>query len=88
MMVRMMVRRSRGLKGGVNKVLHHLVGEICCVTKPISGGRKGLVRIWGSDFPAAAEAKVARGRWVRVISHGEGVLHVVPLNVWLGSCCC
>jgi hypothetical protein len=74
--------------GEASRVFHHLVGEICCVTKPIREGKAGKVGIWGSDFPANSLGEVRRGQWVRVISHSEEALHVTPLNVWLGSCCC
>jgi membrane-bound ClpP family serine protease len=75
-------------KSSVSLVLHHLVGEVCCVTQSIRGVRGGSVRIWGSDFRASAESHIPRGMWVRVISHSGDMLNVVPLNVWLGSCCC
>lgn len=72
----------------ISHVVHHFIGEVCCVTSPISAEDVGRVRIWGSDFPAKADVHVARGRWVRVLSHDAGVLNVAPLNVWLGSCGC
>ncbi|MFH0861933.1 MAG: hypothetical protein V1875_02780 [Candidatus Altiarchaeota archaeon] len=75
-------------EGGVGVILHHLVGEVCCVTKTIKARQAGLVRIWGKDFEATGETKIPRGRWVRVIAHSDENLEVVPLNVWLGSCCC
>jgi len=75
-------------QGKLSTILNYVVGEVCCVTKPIRSGKAGSVRIWGSDFPAVSDNHVRRGQWVRVISHNEEALHVRPLNVWLGSCCC
>ena len=69
-------------------VLAQFVGDICCVTKPIKGLKRGSVRCWGNDFPAISERDVKKGQWVRVISHTEHELSVDPLNVWLGSCNC
>ncbi len=73
--------------GRLAHVVHHFIGEVCCVTTPIKEEKVGFVRIWGSEFPAKAESDICRGRWVKVISHTKGVLNVTPLNVWLGSCC-
>ncbi|MBD3388974.1 MAG: hypothetical protein GF416_07805 [Candidatus Altiarchaeales archaeon] len=81
-------KRARNPRSSLGKILHHFVGEICCVTKPIESGKRGAVRIWGSDVPAKCKEEVRRGQWVRVISHTKEFLHVKPLNVWLGSCCC
>ena len=75
-------------EGGVEAILHHLVGEVCCVTKTIKAKHAGLVRIWGKDFEATGETKIPRGRWVRVTDYTDDKLEVTPLNVWLGSCCC
>ncbi len=75
-------------KSNLYKILPQLVGEICCVTKPIKKKNAGKVRIWGSDFPATADSHVKKGQWVRVVDHSRNALHVDPMNVWLGSCCC
>ena len=85
----MALRLEAGLScGRAAKILHHLVGEVCCVTKPIRSRQPGQVRIWGGDFPAMSGKSIRRGQWVRVVSCNERALNVIPLNVWLGSCCC
>jgi membrane protein implicated in regulation of membrane protease activity len=73
---------------GISSVAHHLIGEICCVSKTIQGRRAGHVRHYGCDFPAVSEGAVKKGRWVRVTSACDGIVYVTPLNVWLGSSCC
>ena len=76
------------VKEGVEAIIDHLVGEVCCVTRTIKARQAGLVRIWGKDFAAIGETKIPRGRWVRVTAYVDDKLEVIPLNVWLGSCCC
>jgi len=80
---------SGGSGGGAPpRVSKRLVGEIGCVSTPISAGKRGKVRILGREYAAASGEDVGRGRWVRVVSCVGRTLSVRPLNVWLGSCCC
>lgn len=72
---------------GIRLPSHDLLGEIGCVTEPVSLGKQGIVRILGRTYFAVSRETVKRGQWVRVTDLGEDVLDVLPLNVWLGSCC-
>jgi membrane protein implicated in regulation of membrane protease activity len=81
---------KKNKKGGAlwPHLIQHLVGEIGVVTVDISGEDVGVVRISGDSYPATSGGEVKRGRWVRVLNAVDEVLHVKPLNIWLGSCCC
>ena len=69
-------------------MLSSLVGGVFCVVKDVKPGRRGMVCSRWGPLPASSSVGVRRGRWVRVVAAGRGVLVVEPLAVWLGSCCC
>jgi len=63
------------------------VGEIGCVIQ--SWSKKDMkIRVKGFEWNAKSLLPARRGEWVRVIGCNGTHLKVIPLNIWLGSCCC
>ncbi|MFH1722461.1 MAG: NfeD family protein [Candidatus Altiarchaeota archaeon] len=63
------------------------LGEIGCVSvKDDESGRK-RIKVNGSFWPASSKEELRPGQWVRVTGISGDYLEVMPLAVWIASCC-